>query len=118
MIYHITSKDEWARAQQRGEYSAPSLQAEGFIHLSTDRQVLQVANAFYAGRADLLLLFVDETKLESELKWEPPAGPPAAGISAAELFPHLYGPINLTAVASAPDLKLDSATGTFTTLPH
>lgn len=117
MILHITSKREWAEAQTRGEYIAPSLQTEGFIHCSTEKQVLHVANAFYAGRTDLVLLVLDEAQLTSELKWEPPAAAPAPGISDSDKFPHIFGPINLTAVASILDFEPDSATGTFS-LPH
>lgn len=112
MILHITSKPEWHEAQARGEYIAPSLQTEGFIHCSTDKQVVHVANAFYRGRNDLVLLVIDESKLTCALKWEPPAGPPARGISTADLFPHAFGAINLTAVTSALDFKPDAA-GTF-----
>jgi uncharacterized protein (DUF952 family) len=109
MILHITSKREWAEAQQRGEYVAPSLQTEGFIHCSTEKQVLHVANAFYAGRTDLVLLKLDEAQLKSELKWEPPAGTPAPGISDSDKFPHIFGPINLTAVASILNFPPDPA---------
>jgi len=113
LILHITSKQEWLEAQQRGEYLAPSLDTEGFIHCSTEKQVLHVANAFYAGRTDLVLLKLDEAKLMPELKWEPPAGSPAPGISESDSFPHIFGPINLTAVTSVLDFEPDSAQGTF-----
>jgi uncharacterized protein (DUF952 family) len=113
LILHITSKQEWLEAQQRGEYVAPSLQTEGFIHCSTDKQVVHVANAFYHGQGNLVLLVIDESKLTSELKWEPPAGPPAAGISVTDTFPHIYGAINLDAVVSVTDFKPDPATGKF-----
>lgn len=116
MILHITSKAEWLEAQSRGEYVAPSLQSEGFIHCSTEKQVLHVANAFYRGRTDLVLLQLDETKLTSALKWEPPAGPPAPGISPADKFPHIYGPINLTAVVSVPDF-MPASDGEWHSLP-
>ena len=116
MILHITSKSEWAAAQARGEYTAPSLQTEGFIHCSTEDQVLHVANAFYAGRTDLVLLKLNEAQLKPELKWEPPAGPPAPGISESDKFPHVFGPINLTAVASVLDFMPDSD-GTWHSLP-
>jgi uncharacterized protein (DUF952 family) len=114
MILHITSQQDWSVAQTKGEYAAPSLATEGFIHFSTDKQAVNVANAFYRGRTDLVLLVVDETKLKPELKWEAPAGPPADNISEADLFPHLYGPLNLDAVASALEFQPDPATGTFT----
>lgn len=108
-IYHITSRAEWEDAQRRGEYVAPSLTGEGFIHCSTAGQVPHVANAFYRGRTDLVLLVIDETATGSEVRWEPPAGPPAAGISEADLFPHIYGPINLGAVTRVLDFQPDSA---------
>lgn len=117
MIFHITSKEEWSGAQAKGEYTAPSLASEGFIHLSTDRQVVNVADAFYRGRTDLVLLAVDESKLTAELKWEAPAGPPAETISESDLFPHLYGPLNLDAVASILGFQPNPATGAFT-LPN
>lgn len=112
MILHITSRAEWADAQVRGEYLAPSLQSEGFIHCSTERQVLHVAAAFYRGRTDLVLLVIDESRLTPELKWEPPAGPPAPGISEADLFPHVFGPVNLAAVSAVIDF-LPNPDGSF-----
>ena len=110
MILHITSRAEWNEAQTRGEYITPSLATEGFIHCSTEHQVLHVANAFYRGRNDLVLLKLDEAKLKPELKWEAPAAArPAPGISDSDKFPHIFGPINLTAVASVLDFEPDSA---------
>ena len=114
MILHITSKQEWNEAQTRGEYIAPSLETEGFIHCSTDKQVPHVANAFYRGRNDLVLLVIDETKLKPELKWEPPGGPPAQGISESDKFPHVFGPINLDSVGSVVDFMPDPDSGAFT----
>jgi len=117
MILHITSKQEWLEAQQRGEYVAPSLQTEGFIHCSTEKQVVHVANAFYRGRNDLVLLQIDEAKLKSALKWEPPAAAgPAPGISESDKFPHIFGPINLTAVSSVLDFE-PGPDGTWHSLP-
>ena len=49
MIYHITSRQAWQEAQQRGEYRADSLESEGFIHSSTQSQILPVADKFYKG---------------------------------------------------------------------
>jgi uncharacterized protein (DUF952 family) len=113
LILHITSKTEWLEAQQRGEYITPSLQTEGFIHCSTEKQVLHVANAFYRGRNDLVLLQLDDKKLKSKLKWEPPAGFPAPGISETDKFPHIFGAINISAVTAAIDFEADPASGSF-----
>ncbi|MCC6260221.1 MAG: DUF952 domain-containing protein [Anaerolineales bacterium] len=113
MIYHITSRAEWDAAKLQGVYTAPSLETEGFIHCSTHAQVAQVANAFYTGRNDLVLLKIDESQLQPELKWEAPAGPPAENISESDLFPHVFGAINLTAIAAVLDFEPDSTTGIF-----
>jgi len=106
VIYHITSRAAWARAQTQGHYSAPSLESEGFIHFSTRDQVLQVANDFYRGQADLLLLCIDESRLASELRWEAPAHPTPEAAHKREQdapFPHLYGVLNLDAVVAVYD---------------
>lgn len=114
MILHITSRVEWQAAQTRGDYRAPSLETEGFIHLSTVKQVLHVANAFYRGQSGLALLVVDETRISlsevegrSRVKWEAPAGVPASGISQDDKFPHVYGPLNLDAVVDVLDFNPD-----------
>jgi uncharacterized protein (DUF952 family) len=118
MIYHITTKTEWQTAQANGEYTATSLQTEGFIHCSTAKQVEPVANAFYKGGQGLVLLKLDEDRIKSPVKWEAPAGPPAEGISESDLFPHIYGAINLDAIASVLDFEPDSATGNFSFTEH
>jgi uncharacterized protein (DUF952 family) len=109
VIYHITSLREWREAQQRGEYRAASLEMEGFIHCSTETQVLPVAEKYYRGRGRLLLLAIDPARLSSELRWEPPSGgAPPPGVPAGEPFPHIYGPINLDAVVKVFDLEPNS----------
>jgi uncharacterized protein (DUF952 family) len=106
MIYHLTSRQAWQEAQQRGEYRADSLESEGFIHCSTETQILPVAEKYYRGQSGLLLLQIDPTRLTSELRWEPPSGgAPPPGVPEGELFPHVYGPINLDAVVRAYDLE-------------
>lgn len=116
MIFHIVSREAWLAALQRGEYRAPSLDREGFIHCSTITQVIPVANAFYRGQSDLVLLVIDETQVEPEIRWEAPAGPPADGVSLSDLFPHVYGALNLDAVLQVVDFKPDGA-GTFSLPP-
>jgi uncharacterized protein (DUF952 family) len=94
-IVHMATRDAWQSAQEAGTYRAPSLESEGFIHFSTPVQVVRVANALYAGRTDLVLLVVDPWALIAELRYEAPVHE-----DSAELFPHLYGPLNLDAVKS------------------
>jgi uncharacterized protein (DUF952 family) len=106
MIYHLTSRQDWSQAQKRGEYLAESLENEGFIHCSTETQVLPVANTFYKGQQDIVLLAINPSLLTSELRWEPPSGgAPPAGVPAGDAFPHVYGPMNLDAIVNVYHLE-------------
>jgi uncharacterized protein (DUF952 family) len=106
MIYHLTSRQAWHDAQARGGYHAESLEREGFIHCSTRTQVPPVAEKYYAGQQGILLLEIDLSLLSSELRWEPPSGgTPPPGVPEGELFPHVYGPINLDAIVKVHDLE-------------
>ena len=109
-IYHITTHQALIDAKAAGEYTAPTLETEGFIHCSALHQVIPVANAFYKDSPALILLEIDTTKLTSELKWEPPAHPDPdnpAPVDEQDKFPHIYGAINLDAVVDAPALLPD-----------
>jgi uncharacterized protein (DUF952 family) len=106
MIYHITSRTAWDKARESGTYRAESLETEGFIHCSTEEQVVPVAEKYYKGQGSLILLVIEPDRLTSDLKWEPPAeGTPPPGVPAGALFPHIYGPINLEAVIRVFDLE-------------
>lgn len=106
MIYHITSRSAWNEAHHSGEYRAESLETEGFIHCSTEQQVVPVAQKFYAGQQGLVLLVIEPALLSSDLKWEAPSGgTPPPGVPDGDLFPHIYGPINLDAVVKVFDLE-------------
>ena len=108
MILHLLSRDSWVEAQAHGQLIAPSVAIEGFAHCSTEHQMVDVANKYYRGTSNMVLLNVDPTKLTSELKFEPPAhidGSPA--LPHESLFPHIYGPINLDAVIEVIDFPCD-----------
>lgn len=106
MIYHITTRSEWQTAQATGHYAVPALQREGFIHCSTAAQVVRVGNAFYREVPDCVLLCIEPKKLTSPVQWEAPAHPDPDNpppVAAQELFPHIYGPLNLAAVVRVVD---------------
>ena len=116
-VLHLTSNDAWLAAAKEGGYRTDSLSTEGFIHCSKPSQIVDVANSFYRGQNGLVLLVIDPSKLEAELKWEPPAEPEPSHARAGELFPHLYGPLNLDAVVNV--LKFEpTPDGTFSLPPE
>jgi uncharacterized protein (DUF952 family) len=115
MIMHITTHKEWEKAQMEGEYSAPSLKSEGFIHCSTLKQTADTANIFFRGQNGLALICIDENKLKSECKYEDPTGGGQHDPNVGHLFPHIYGPINLSAVIKVVDFPTNK--NGFFTLP-
>ena len=95
LILHITTAPEWETARANGEYRAPSLDTEGFVHCSLPTQVTHLPDWFYRDVSDLVLLCIDPNRLTSELRWEPSADAFAGD------FPHVYGPVAADAVVAA-----------------
>jgi uncharacterized protein (DUF952 family) len=107
VIYHFCGRDEWAAVTDA--YTADTLATEGFIHCSDLDTVLLPANAIARGRGDLALLAIDESRLPSPPVWEP--GDPSDPSSIR--FPHIYGPIPVSAVVAVHDFPC-GPDGTFT----
>lgn len=98
-VYKICSEALWRRAQETGVFvGAPVDRADGFIHLSTAAQVAETAARHFAGQDGQVLLAVNTAALGAALKWEPSRG--------GALFPHLYGPLPISAVAQVWNLPL------------
>ena len=91
MIYHVVKLPDWQKAVALGFYEAPSLLSEGFIHASKKEQVEGVIKRYYENEKDLLVLHIDEGKLQAVHIFE-------RAHSVNEEFPHIYGRINLDAV--------------------
>jgi uncharacterized protein (DUF952 family) len=91
MIYHYVTGANWKKAQEQGFYANPSLDKEGFIHVSKKEQLAGVLQRYYATTPDLFVLHIDEQKLTAPLKWE-------LSPSINESFPHIFGQLNLDAV--------------------
>jgi uncharacterized protein (DUF952 family) len=95
VILHICPRADWTG----GEYRPSSLDDAGFVHCSDPGTAHLPANARYAGRTDLVLLELDESRLGVPLRWEEGDPPHPAGI----WFPHVYGPIRPEAVVRVHD---------------
>jgi len=98
-IYHMCRLDEWQAAEAAGEYLGSSQDvADGFIHFSSREQVVTSSAKHRAGQDGLVLLCVDPQRLGAALRWEASRG--------NALFPHLYGPLPVSAVMQTHDLAL------------
>jgi uncharacterized protein (DUF952 family) len=94
VIFHITTRAEWAAAQAAGLLAPASLQREGFVHASTLAQVLRSGERWFAGQDGLVLLEIEPQRAGAELRWEDLQGE-------GQPFPHLYGPVPLAAITAA-----------------
>lgn len=99
IIYHITEVAQWKKAQY-GEYQPQQFSKDGFIHCSYKHQLIEVANRFYRGQNNLIILIIDSHKIPSQLVAENLEG-------GTELFPHIYGKLPLNAVLNVIELKSD-----------
>lgn len=96
-ILHITKRQQWEQAKNIGKYRADSLNSEGFIHSSKSTQILKVAKRFFENQKELVLLFIDSDKVQAEIRYEP--------AEIGELFPHIYGALNIDAVYQVIDFE-------------
>jgi uncharacterized protein (DUF952 family) len=91
LVYKISTRPAFAAADGVHFYGMPIDAADGFIHFSSAAQLRETLRLHFAGQSDLLLIAVRPEQLGPGLKWEPSRG--------GALFPHLYGPMPLKAVA-------------------
>lgn len=89
-ILHITDRDSWEAATKLGNYRSDSLATEGFIHCSTLAQVIGSANRFFKHQTNLVILEIAIDRVSAEIRYE--------GIDPNNLFPHVYGELNIDAV--------------------
>ncbi|HEV7438079.1 MAG TPA: DUF952 domain-containing protein [Methylobacterium sp.] len=99
LIYKICPRALWREAEAAGRFDgAPVDLADGFIHFSTAAQAAETAARHFTGARDLLLVSVEADALGDALRYEPSRG--------GALFPHLYGPLPLSAVRGVAELPL------------
>jgi uncharacterized protein (DUF952 family) len=114
MLYHLALACDWEAARAAGEYRRSTLGAGldevGFVHAAFAHQVAGVADRYYAGVTEpLVLLHLDEARLRVPWQVDPVPGSP-------EGFPHVYGPIDLAAVVEVTPVTR-TADGTWRDLP-
>ena len=96
-IYKICSASAWREAERQGVYrgSADDIR-DGFIHFSLPSQLAETARKHFFGQTGLFLIEVDADALGDALRWEPSRSD--------ELFPRLYGELDLGAVTNVLDM--------------
>ena len=100
-IYKICPASAWREAERQGVYrGSPDDARDGFIHFSTAPQVMETARKHFFGQKALFLVEVDADALGPALRWERSRND--------ELFPHLYGELDIGAVTAILDMRAQS----------
>ena len=98
-IFHITEQSTWQETKYHSFYEGDTLSVDGFIHCCLFEQIEDVLLNWFKGKHDVVILEIDTEILLSPVKYENLEG-------GLEMFPHVYGPINLDAVINEkPALK-------------
>lgn len=99
ILYKIITGAEWRAAVAKGAFEGSAVDLkDGFIHLSTTRQMRETAARHFAGQDGLVLVGFREEDLPN-LRWEPSRG--------GDLFPHVYGVIDPALAVSQDPLPLE-----------
>jgi len=99
IVYKICSRAAYRDAEATGALSASADDArDGYIHLSSAPQVPGTLERHFRGQHALVVLSVSVERLPNgALRWEPSRD--------GQLFPHLYGPLPVSAVIEITDIE-------------
>lgn len=92
-IFKLMRPEEWQQTAAHTHFSGSADdKRDGFIHFSAGDQVIATAEKYFGDCNTVHLLAIDVEKLPTgALKWEASRG--------GALFPHLYAPMPLSAIA-------------------
>ena len=92
-LCHIVDEEEWRHATAAGQLRPASLDTEGFVHCSFEAQLAGTLDRHFPDRDGLLILTLDPALVGVAVRVEDSYG-------SGEAFPHVYGPIPVSAVTA------------------
>lgn len=100
-VWHLLPRRD-VPADPDGVIAPDSLPDIGFVHCSPDEaSTLAVANTLYRdATGPMVALELDVAALSAPVRFEPPIPRPPDGVPAHTLFPHVYGPLNCSAIVA------------------
>jgi len=99
IIYKVVSRSLWDQAATAGVFTGAAIDlTDGYIHFSTEAQVVETVRKHFAGQDDLVLVSVDADALGESLRWEVSRG--------GDAFPHLYADLSLDTVVKVEPLRI------------
>lgn len=101
MIFNLIKKEQWDICKKQKLYQPKSIEREGYIHCSFEDQILKVAETFYKEQKNLLILCINEKKIDCEVKIEDL-------FNLNEKYPHVYGSLPIRSIEKVVELNIDS----------
>lgn len=104
LTYHATPKTHWDALDPDESYLPRDFETDGFIHCTDGAEALSIVlTTYYRDEpGDWVVLYVDADQITSPMRYDDPA----------EVFPHVYGPINRDAIVAVKEIGR-AADGTF-----
>lgn len=101
MIAHCMKKNTWDKIKDDAYWGHLNIKNEGFVHCSPIKYLWRVLPNFEGVEEDLVIVCIDEEKLEAEIKYEDDD-------NCGRSYPHVYGMINNDAVIMVLDYLKDA----------
>jgi uncharacterized protein (DUF952 family) len=90
IAYHMVPVEEWQAKRGQDSYTPHAFDADGFIHTTNGLdELVAVGNRYYRNDPrDYMALVLDVANIVSPVRYDDPD----------QVFPHIYGPLNPSAV--------------------
>jgi len=104
LAYHGTPKKYFESLDPSTPYVPEPFAREGFIHTTEGREAVSITlTKYYKSSAEpWVVLYIDQDRVTSPIRYDDPA----------EVFPHIYGPLNRDAIVAVREIAR-SSDGTF-----
>ena len=92
LAYHGTPKRYFESLDPGKPYVPEPFDREGFIHTTEGREAVSITLTKYykASPGPWVVLYIDQDRVTSPIRYDDPA----------EVFPHIYGPLNRDAIVA------------------
>src|SRR6266853_552453 len=96
LAYHGTPKMYFESLDASTPYVPEAFAREGFIHTTEGREAVPIVLTMHykTSREPWVVLYIDQERVTSPIRYDDPA----------EVFPHIYGPLNRDAIVAVRDI--------------
>ena len=96
ITYHGTPKAYFESFEPAKPYVPPEFEKDGFIHTTEGQEAVSsiLTLRFKSRREPFVVLHIDKDRVDSPIRYDDPA----------QVFPHIYGPLNRDAILEVEDI--------------